>query len=143
MKTIFSMIAVGCVMTGAALAADAGQKLIDTENAWAKAYPVKDVAVIGSFLGDDWVAQDDSGKPEGKAAFLADIKSGKLVFTSIKLHDMKARVFGNVGIAQGMDDEKSTWAGKDISGTYSWIDVFELRNGKWVAVASQLTKVAK
>jgi hypothetical protein len=40
-----------------------------------------------------------------------------------------------------MDDEKSTAKGKDTSGTYTWMDVFEKRDGKWQAVASQITKV--
>jgi hypothetical protein len=44
-------------------------------------------------------------------------------------------------VVQGFDDETSSENGKDTSGTYSWTDVFEKRNGHWVAVASQTTKV--
>jgi hypothetical protein len=56
-------------------------------------------------------------------------------------HDVNVRVMRNVAIVQGMDDEKSSYKGKDGSGTYSWTDVFEKRGGKWVAIASQVTKV--
>jgi hypothetical protein len=44
-------------------------------------------------------------------------------------------------VVQGYDDETSSEKGKDTSGTYSWTDVFQKRNGHWVAVASQTTKV--
>jgi hypothetical protein len=33
--------------------------------------------------------------------------------------------------------------GKEFSGDYRALDVFEKKDGKWMAVASQLTKVSK
>jgi len=60
---------------------------------------------------------------------------------SMTNHDVHVRLMHGIGIVQGMDDEKSTFKGKDTSGTYTWMDVFEMRDGKWQAVASQVTKV--
>jgi hypothetical protein len=57
-------------------------------------------------------------------------------------HDVSARVMGNMAVVQGADDEKSSYNGKDTSGSYTWMDVFEKRGGKWVAIASQVTKTA-
>jgi hypothetical protein len=56
-------------------------------------------------------------------------------------YDLHVRVIGNVAFVQGFDDEKSSYKGKDNSGTYNWLDVWENRNGRWVSVATQLTKV--
>ena len=41
------------------------------------------------------------------------------------------------------DTDSGTWNGKDSSGEYVWMDVFVKKSGKWQAVASQSTKVAK
>ena len=41
------------------------------------------------------------------------------------------------------DTDSGTWNGKDSSGQYVWMDVFVKKSGKWQAVASQSTKVAK
>ena len=54
---------------------------------------------------------------------------------------MDVRVFGSIGVVQGSDTEKSSYKGKDTSGKYVWMDVFQKKNGKWQAVRSEVTKV--
>lgn len=142
MKRIM-LAAASVLFAGVAFAASPEQGLIDIENAWAKAFVAKDVNTIGGFIADDWRAQSDSPKVYGRAAFLADIKSGKLAFKAMTLHDIKVRIFGTIAIVQGSDDETSSYGSENTSGTYNWIDVFVQRGGKWVAVASQVTKVKK
>ncbi len=138
-----TLIAASCLLAGAAFAASPEQALIDVENAWAKAYPTADTAAIASHLGDERVGQSDSPARYTKAAFLADIKSGKLAIKAITLKDMKVHVLGTTAVVMGYDDETSSWGKENTSGTYSWIDVFVNRGGKWVAIASQITKVKK
>ena len=62
--------------------------------------------------------------------------------TAIKDHDVVVRAFGNIAVVQGYDDARGAHKGRDSSGTYGWTDVFQNRNGHWVAIASQTTKVA-
>jgi hypothetical protein len=50
-------------------------------------------------------------------------------------------VLGNVAFVQGFDDEESSYKGKPSNGTYNWLDVWEKRGGRWVSVATQLTRV--
>jgi len=144
MKTMITACAALLALAIPATAADLSatqQKLIDLEAAWSKAQVEKDVAALSSIIADDWTAQDDSGKVTDKAQMLADIKSGKLAWSSVNNRDEHVRVMGTVAVVQGADDEKSTDNGKDTSGAYTWMDVFEKHGGKWVAVASQVTKV--
>jgi ketosteroid isomerase-like protein len=54
-----------------------------------------------------------------KAGFINDVKSGKLVVISFRLHDVHVHVHGNVAFVQGFDDETSFYEGKENSGTYS------------------------
>lgn len=129
------------IPAGAVSMTPAQQQLVDIEAAWSKAMMQKDTTAIAGIVGDDWMGQNDSGKTEDKTSFLNDVKSGTIAVTSMSNHDVNVRVMRNVAIVQGMDDEKSSYKGKDGSGTYSWMDVFEKRGGKWVAIASQVTKV--
>jgi hypothetical protein len=144
MKTLISVCAIVLLTAGSAAAGEKMMKeqdLIDLESAWSKATVQKDVTAVGAVLADDWIGQNDSGKPIDKLHFLDEIKSGKMSATSMANHDVHVRIMHGLGIVQGMDDEKSSFKGKDTSGTYSWMDVFAMRDGKWQAVASQVTKV--
>ena len=143
MRTLVNACAALLVMSASAGAADmtaTQQKLVDMETAWSKAIAAKDTAAISDMVADDWSGQNPSGKMQDKAGMLAEIKSGASAATEMSNHDVKARVMGNMAVVQGADDEKSSYKGKDTSGAYTWMDVFEKRGGKWVAVASQVTK---
>jgi hypothetical protein len=54
---------------------------------------------------------------------------------------MEVKLLGNVAVVQGSDIEKSVINGKDTSGTWLWMDVFERRNGVWVVVRSQSARM--
>ena len=70
-----------------------------------------------------------------------DVKSGSNKLETFEMGPMDVKVLGSVAVVQGSDTEKSTTDGKDTSGKFSWMDVFVKRDGKWVAVRSQLAKV--
>lgn len=58
-------------------------------------------------------------------------------------HDVHVRLVGaDLAIVQGQDTETSTHKGKSASGAYSWTDIFQKRDGRWVAIASQNMPVA-
>lgn len=144
MKTLICTCAIVLLTAGSAAAGEKMMKeqdLVDIEAAWSKANVQKDVAAVSAILADDWIGQNDSGKQMDKTHFLDELKSGKMSASSMMNHDVHARVMHGMGVVQGMDDEKSTYQGKNTSGTYTWMDVFEMRDGKWQAVASQVTKV--
>jgi len=145
MKILVSMFAAMLVVAGTAAAEDltaTQKKLVEIEWTWSNAFVHKDIAALSNIVADDWAGQNDSGKTETKAGIIASIKAGEMATTSMTNHDVKVRVFGNIAVVQGVDDEKSSYKGKDTSGTYTWMDVFENRGGKWMAVASQVTKVS-
>jgi len=128
---------------GHALAGDTAaveKTLVQMENDWTKAGVAGDAGALGKILADDWVGLGPAGAMT-KAQVLADVKSGDNKITSITLGDVKVRVFGDVAVVTGNDDEKSSYKGKDTSGHYLWTDVFVKRKGKWQAVASQSTLV--
>jgi ketosteroid isomerase-like protein len=57
------------------------------------------------------------------------------------LDDLKVRVFGDAGVAVGLETEKSRYKGKDTSGQYRFTDTWLKRDGRWLCVASAATVV--
>jgi len=110
------------------------------ERDWAAAFVHKDRAALGRILAPDWSGQYPWGN-EDRAQALAAIVSGKAHMESMTLRTMRVRVFGDIAFIAGSDDEKSSYAGKDTSGHFSWTDIYARRNGRWLAIASQLTSV--
>lgn len=124
-----------------AAAEDVTKTLTEVEAKWSAASMTQDTKVVEAILAPDWVGRGWSGKPSSKAKALAEMKDPNSKVTAIKNHDVVVRVFGSIAVVQGYDDETSVDKGKDSSGTYNWTDVFQKREGRWLAVASQTTKV--
>ncbi len=144
MKRMIGLFAVSILLTGVAAAMDgseAEKTISDSEAALGVAMIHKDLTTLDRLVGDDWTIQSESGTMGTKAGFLDDVRSGALVVRSFKLHDVHVRVLGDMAFVQGFDDEVSSYKGKDNSGTYNWLDVWERRDGRWVSVATQLTRV--
>jgi len=145
MKQFVSILAISFSLACTAMAKDAPtieEKIAGYEADLGQAMIQRDIATLQKLVGDDWTIQSDSGTMGTKAGFINDVKSGTLVVSSFKLHDLHVRVLGNVAFVQGFDDETSSYNGKTNSGTYNWLDVWENRGGRWVSVATQLTRVA-
>ena len=119
----------------------AKQEIIAQEEALGRAMIHRDTATLQRIVADEWVCQGATGIST-KKSFISDVATGKLKVRKFVLHDIRVRVFGNVAYLMGADDEVSAYAGKENSGTYNWLDVWVKRGGKWVSVATQITKAA-
>jgi len=119
----------------------AAQAVKQLEHDWVDASKAADTDKLGQILADDWTGVGFDGSKQTKESYMADWKSGKAKLESFEFGPMDVKVLGSVAVVQGSDTEKSTTDGKDTSGKFSWMDVFVKRDGKWVAVRSQLAKV--
>lgn len=153
MRKLFGVVLVLCISMGLALAqgtaakkpaaagSGAAEELKQAERDWIAGQKAGDADKIGALIADDWSGLNSDGKKVNKQQYLADYKSGAEKFQSIEVGPMDVRVFGNIGVVQGSDTEKSSYKGKDTSGKYVWMDVFQKKDGKWQAVRSEVTKV--
>jgi hypothetical protein len=144
MKTLITAAAALVFAVGTASAANMSftqKSLVKLEISWSQAMVGRNAAILDGILAPSWTQQDVSGKPTNKRELLADLKSGKLRVTSMRNHNLHVRVYGEFAIVQGADTERSSYAGKDTSGEYTWMDVFMKHDGKWRAVASQTSHV--
>jgi ketosteroid isomerase-like protein len=127
--------------TETAKAPSAAQSVRQLEKDWLEAEKAADTAKLDEIIADDWVGIGPDGKTETKQEFLANVKSGQMKMESAEVGPMQVKMVGGVAVVQGSDTDKSTANGKDSSGKYVWMDVFEKRGGKWVAVRSQTAMV--
>ena len=116
------------------------QALLQIERDWAEASVKKDAAVLDRILANEFQANyvDLVGN---KKQFLSVLKSETSRTESAVASDMKAIVFGDRAIVNGLTTEKSITAGKDTSGQYRWTDVFVKRDGRWQCVTGYASKV--
>jgi len=115
-------------------------ELIRLEEDYARALIRKDRAFLMDFYAPDWRGGNWMGFWT-KSRMLRSLLDDRYVVRSMKLRDLRVRVMGDVAVVQGVDDEVTSMDGRDTSGTWTFTDVFARRNGRWVAVASQTSKL--
>jgi ketosteroid isomerase-like protein len=145
MKTAIPvMLAVALASASSAQARTANnpQELVNLESAWAKAAVARDAAALSRIVAPDWKGQNERGKMYDRAAMIHQTTAGEERLTSMVNHDLHVRFMGDDhAVVQGMDNESGVKKGKTIKEVYSWTDIYEKRNGQWVAIASQNTPV--
>lgn len=128
----------------AAAAEDLTATFTAIEQKWVDAIVKRDAATLSSILADEWHVQEPSGKRVDKATSLAHLKDTSDVLTKATIHDVHVmQLSPTIAVVQGKEDDVSSLNGKDTSGPGSFTDVFVKRGGKWVAVATQYTKIEK
>lgn len=115
-------------------------ELIRLERDYALALVRKDRAFLMRFYAPDWRGGNWMGF-WSKSTMLKSVLNARYVVKSMKVHDLKVRLLGEVAIVQGVDEEVTSVDGKDTSGKWAFTDVFARRDGAWVAVASHTSEV--
>jgi ketosteroid isomerase-like protein len=138
---VFVATALAATTPTAAQDAHAEQEIIALETELGRAMIHRDVAALERIVGDDWICQSATGVSD-KKSFVGDVASGRLVVTQFVLHDIHVKVVGDTAYLMGADDEQSSYAGSNNSGTYNWLDVWTKRGGRWVSIATQITRAA-
>jgi ketosteroid isomerase-like protein len=131
-------------LVSAAFGASADAELKAIEQQWLDAYMKSDSAFIKNLEADDYSIIEPDGAVTTKAQDVKATTDKTFVLKSATMSDFKCRMIGdNCAVVTCMLKMSGTEDGKDFSGDFRGTDVFEKKNGKWMAVASQLTKVGK
>jgi len=125
-------------------------ELIKLERAWAGANKTRDAATVRNILADDIVLTYPDGATGTKSDEVGMVESGGITTESWDISDTKvtaidhdaALITGRAIITKGTLKDPKSGKTIDISGQYRFMDVYAKRNGKWMAVASQTTKIA-
>jgi ketosteroid isomerase-like protein len=97
----------------------------------------KDVGWFEGHLAPDFMNSNPDGSLVDRAGFLAQIGRGAGV-SQIAAHDVIVRVIGDLGIIHARTSYR-TMAGATGGGRYT--DIWSRRDGRWVCVAAQVTRL--
>ena len=114
--------------------------LLQIERDWAVAAVKKDIAALDKMLATEFQS-NYPGLVGNKKQVLSILKSNSSKTESMVVSEMKAIVFGDRAIVNGLTTEKSSMAGKDTSGQSRFTDVFVKRDGRWQCVTGYANKV--
>ena len=117
------------------------QMITKSQKEWATALVNRDFSVIDRVVAPEWRITLPDGTVSTKAQMDTDMKTGALVIESFRIDDLNVRIDGNTALAFGLETEKSSYKGEDTSGQYRYTDVYVKRDGKWVCVATHMSKV--
>ncbi len=118
--------------------ADAVANLHDLNAQYIRAFVESDTNWYKEHLSDDFVCTLADGRRINKAAFLQRNADGPGV-TDVRYDEIDVRPLGNVALVHGVTHY--TRDGAPASTRYT--DIWSLSNGRWQAVAAQLTAVSK
>jgi peptidylprolyl isomerase len=118
------------------------QGLLDAERQWAEALKNQDQLTLNRLLADNFIFTDDEGNVFDKAKYIAAVTQATRV-ESYTLDDLAVRAIGGTGVVTGRWTGKVTIDGKNAGGAFRFTDTFIRRGMRWVAVASQDTRISQ
>ena len=144
MKRTLITLVMAVSLASAAFGAGADAELKAIEQQWLDAYMKSDPAFIKNLEAEDYSIIEPDGAVSTKAQDVKSATDKTFVLKSATMSDFKCRMLGdNAAVVTCMLKMSGTDNGKEFSGDFRGTDVFEKKNGQWMAVASQLTKVGK
>jgi ketosteroid isomerase-like protein len=144
MKTSFIISVIVSGLATLALAAGTESELKALEQQWSDAYTKGDTAVLKSIEAEDFKLVDPDGKVVTKAQDIKELGDKTFKVESFSFDELNVRMLSeNFAYVTGLQTLKGAYKGEDISGQYRFLDVFQKKGGKWQAIASQVTRVAK
>jgi ketosteroid isomerase-like protein len=133
---------VGLATTAFGASAETELKALDQQ--WLDAYVKGDTAFLKTVEAEDWTFADSDGTIMTKSQDIKELGDKTFVCKSASMRDVKVKMLGdNYAYVTGVVKMAGTYKGKDFSGDFRAIDVFEKKDGKWQAFYSQITKVQK
>jgi uncharacterized protein (TIGR02246 family) len=106
---------------------------------WIHSYPGKDTATLSRIFADDLIMITPNGSRRSKKECIAMMASPGQQIASAKVDKVQVRLLGNIGLVMAEASFISMENGKEVPGRTNYLDVYEKRNGRWVAIAAHVT----
>ncbi len=112
------------------------------EEAWRVAILRQDSTAMGTLLADDYMAITAYGTLQTRDQALANLRSGRMHFTTLDVFDRKVRFYGKTALVTSQAEVKGTTPDGDISGDYRYTRVYVRdAQGNWKIVSFEASKV--
>jgi ketosteroid isomerase-like protein len=117
------------------------QILIELEQRWDEAFHKQDAMFIESVLADEFIATYGDGSRGDKAKEISLATESKQQVDSRRLDEFIVKTFGNTAVVWFTQHLVGPVNGKPTEVVYRYVDVWVIRDGRWLCVASQSTRV--
>ena len=101
----------------------------------------QDAAALDTLFAPELTYTHSDAEQDTKASFLADMKSGTLLFTAALLDSVRVRAYGTTAVSDGRVKYRGRLEGKEFEFTVRFIEVYVQRRGRWQLVAYQSTRI--
>lgn len=115
--------------------------VLQVDREWHQALLNKELETLDRILPAGFIFVSAFGEALNKSQFLAVIGSTDLAFQSIQREEVSLHFHGNTALARGRDTVAGQYKGRDISGQYTFTNVYVETRGRWHVVSSQTTRV--
>ncbi|HZN11258.1 MAG TPA: nuclear transport factor 2 family protein [Blastocatellia bacterium] len=122
--------------------AQAEQALRQIEVEVASALLKGETAVLDRLWADEHTFTPPNGMVISKAGHLAMFKSGDLRYESLKLDEIKVRVYGDTATVSGRATVKGKVWDHEFDGQDRYLTVYVKRQGRWQQAASVAVRIA-
>jgi hypothetical protein len=117
------------------------QVLIELEQLWDAAFHRGDAKYIETLLADEFIATYGDGSRGDKAKELSLAGDNRQQVDSSRLDEFIVKTFGNTAVVWFTQFLVGPVNGKPTEVRYRYVDVWVNRGGRWLAVASQSTRL--
>lgn len=119
------------------------ETLIQLERNWDKAFRNNDVKYVESILADEFIATYENGVRADKAKELEQVATFNQQIDASSMDDFTVRIFRDTAVVWFTLRLLGPMQGQPVELTYRYMDVWVYREGRWLCVGSQSTRVAK
>lgn len=120
---------------------DAARQITELEARRCEAYLSRDVAALDDLLPGHFTFVRPSGIILDKSQLLRAIERGELTFESFDRHVDEVKVHINTAIAIGRDTVRASYKGRDISGSYRFVNTYVREGEVWEVVTTNSSRV--
>jgi len=116
------------------------QAIIALFEAGDRALMAADIEALARIFADDYVQYDAAGSAFTRQQVLDSLRTSVIRYPLIVSTGRRIRLFGDMAIVHGAEDDEVETDGKRFPVRYLYMDVVLKRGGRWQIVASQLVK---
>jgi len=146
-RRLFTWIVLACVAAGTLTRAQAVRSaqeiLYDLERGWARAFLERDVEYVDGLLAEDFMAVYADGSTGDRERELAEVAKFNQQVDSSRFDEFVARVYGATAVVSFVHVTVGPIQGVPTEVSHRYLDVWVLRDGEWLCVASQSTRVGQ
>jgi ketosteroid isomerase-like protein len=99
-----------------------------------------DAGELSRIYADDYIQHDETGRAVTKQEMIENLVSRRIRYVSMTSKGRLVRLFGDVAIVHGSEEDEVEQAAQRFTVRYVYLDVVVKRDGRWQIVASQLAK---